>query len=142
KEKTFSILFDKDFDFLQTVVLDKEPKYKPVNQGISTINILSLNDNKIEIECKTTEPAIILVSSNYEKGWKAYNLDNKDIKYEIIQANYIYRAISVDKGVHRIRFEYKPLSFLIGSWISVFSWVLLIITAISLYCKRKYIKLK
>jgi len=137
KEKTFSILFDKDFDFLQTVVLEKEPKYKPVKQGNSTINILSLSDNEIEIECKTSEPAIILVSSNYEKGWKTYDLNNKDNRYEIIQANYIYRAISIDKGTHTIRFEYKPLSFIIGSWISVSSWVLLIITAVFLYRKRK-----
>lgn len=125
KAKTFSILFDKDFDFLQTVVLEKEPKYKPVKQGNSTINILSLSDNEIEIECTTTEPAIILLSSNYEKGWIAYDLDNKKNRYEIITANYIYKAICIKKGNHKIRFEYNPLSFIIGFWISVISWLLL-----------------
>ena len=142
KEKTFSILFNKNFDFLNTVVLEKEPLYKPLKQGASTVNILSLNDNEIEIECKTSEPAIILISSNYEKGWRAYNMDNNKVKYEIIPANYIYRAISVDKGVHRIRFEYRPLSFTAGLLISFFSWMLLAGVLVFFTRREKSLKLK
>lgn len=142
KEKTFSILFNKNFDFLNTVVLEKEPLYKPLKQGASTVNILSLNDNEIEIECKTSEPAIILISSNYEKGWRAYNMDNNKVKYEIIPANYIYRAISVDKGVHRIRFEYRPLSFTAGLLISFFSWILLAGVLVFFTRREKSLKLK
>jgi len=137
KDKIFSLLSDKNFDFIKTAVLEKEPKYPLKQKGDYKINILYLSGNVFDVYCLTTQPAVIVLSGNYEKGWKAYNIDDNNIKYEIIPADYIYRAISVDAGIHRIRFEYKPLSFSIGKWISGFAW-LLIIFAIIYFHKKTF----
>lgn len=124
KEKIYKILSNNNFNIFDKIVLEKEPKYKPISKGNYNLNILSFNENSIEFECDTTEPAIILYTDNYSRGWKAYEIDNPKKKYEIICADYIYKAISIDKGYHKIRFEYKPLSFVAGMWISIFSWII------------------
>jgi len=124
KENAYDILSDKNFNVFDTVVLEQEPKFKPKSKGNYNIEILYFNENSIEFECNTTEPAIILYTDNYAQGWKAYNIDNPKQKHEIICADYIYKAISIDKGRHKIRIEYKPISFFIGMWISIFSWII------------------
>lgn len=126
KDKIYDILSDKNFNIFDTVVLEDTPKYKTVIKGNYNLKILHFNENSLDFECNTSEPAIILYTDNYARGWKAYEIDNPKQKYEIICADYLYKAISVDKGYHKIRFEYKPLSFVIGVWISIFSWIIFV----------------
>ena len=123
KEKIYNILSNENFNIFDTVVLEKEPKYKTQKKGIYSIDILYFDENSIEFECNTTEPAIILYTDSYANGWKAYNIDNPKQKYEIICADYIYKAISIDKGKHKIRIEYKPTTFFAGMWTSIISWI-------------------
>ncbi len=137
KEKIYKDLFDESFNIFNTVILEKEPQFKPQTTGEYTIKIISFNENSIEFECNTTEPAIIMYTDNYARGWKAYNIENPKEKYKIICADYIYKAISINQGNHKIRFEYKPLSFIIGMWISIISWIIFMFFAFLLYYKKK-----
>ena len=127
------------FDIFNTVILEKEPYFKPQAKGVYDINILSFNENAIDFEINTTEPAIILYADNYTKDWRAYNIDNPKQKYEIICADYIYKSISVDKGYHKIRFEYKPISFIAGKWISIISWIIFIFFWILSHIRKRKI---
>ena len=138
KSETYNILSNKKFDIFNTVVLEQEPKFKPKIKGNYSIKILYFNENSIEFECNTTEPAIILYTDNYAKGWKAYEIDNPKQKYEIICADYIYKAISVNQGNHKIRIEYRPLAFYVSMWVSIFSWITFFIL-LFIY-KKKFIK--
>ena len=137
KERTYKKLYNEYFDIFDTVVLEKEPTFKPQTKGDYDINILSCNGNSMDFEVTTTEPAIILYADNYTKDWKAYNIDNPKQKYEIICADYIYKAISVDKGHHKIRFEYKPISFIIGMWVSITSWIIFTFFWIFIYIRKR-----
>ena len=136
KENIYEILSSKNFNIFENIILEKEPKYQPTVKGEYDLNFLHFDENSIEFECKTTEPAIILYTDNYAKGWKAYNVDNPKQKYDIICADYIYKAISVDKGYHKIRFEYKPMSFVIGMWLSIVSWIIFVFSFIILKYKK------
>ena len=138
KEKIFELLSRKDFNIFNTVVLEKQPQYEVKDKGDYKLNILYFDENSIEFECKTNKPAIILYTDNYSRGWRAYNLDNSKEKYEIICADYIYKAISINEGNHKIRIEYKPLSFIIGMWISIVSWIIFISFFIFFYIKIFY----
>jgi len=137
KEKIFKLLSQKDFDIFDTVVLEKQPQYEITEKGEYNLNFLYFDENSIEFECETTKPAIILYTDNYSRGWIAYNIDNPKEKYEIIPADYIYKAISINEGKHKIRIEYNPKSFVIGLWISIISWIIYILLYI--YIKFFYI---
>lgn len=141
KEKIFELLSKKDFNIFDTVILEKQPQYEVKDKGEYELNILYFDENSIEFECKTNKPAIILYTDNYSRGWRAYNLDYSKEKYEIICADYIYKAISINEGNHKIRIEYKPLSFIIGMWVSTVSWIIFISFFIFFYIKI-FIKIK
>ena len=141
REKIHALLYNNNNNKLklsETVFLEKEPKYKPYNKGEYDFKIMFFNENKIDFECNTTEPVIILYTDNYARGWKAYNIENPKEEYKILCADYIYKAISVDKGYHKIRFEYMPLSFVLGKWISFVSWIIFIIFIFFCYTKNKF----
>ena len=127
-----------NFNIFNTVILEKEPHIKPIKEGKNKLNILSFNENTIDFEIDTTEPAIILYTDNYTKDWQARDIDSPKQKYEIICADYIYKAISVDKGYHRIRFEYKPISFIAGMYISVVSWGIFLLLLFYYIRKNKF----
>jgi hypothetical protein len=137
KNTIYENLYNEDFNIFDTVILEKEPYFKPQTKGIYNINIVSFNENSIDFEVTTTEPAIVLYTDNYTKDWKAYNIENPKQEYEIICADYIYKAISIDKGHHKIRFEYKPLTFIISAWISIISWIIFISFSVILILKKK-----
>lgn len=137
KEKIYELLSQHDFNIFDTVVLEKQPQYETKEKGEYNINIIYFNENSIEFECETTQPAIILYTDNYSKGWKAYNIENPKEKYKIICADYIYKAISVNEGKHKIKIEYKPKSFIIGLWVSIISWIIFIGFIVYFYIKRR-----
>ena len=133
KEKIYEILSQKDFNIFDTVILEKPPKYEIKNKGEYKLNITYFDENSIEFECETNVPAIILYTDNYSKDWKSYNIENPKEKYEIICADSIYKAISINEGVHRIRIEYKSKSFIGGMYISLISWIVFVIFSMFLY---------
>ena len=124
KEKIYKMLSQNDFDIFNTVILEKQPKYEIKNKGEYKLKITDFDENSIEFECYTTEPAIVLYTDNYSRGWTAYNMDNSKEKYEIICADYIYKALSINAGSNKIRIEYKPKTFILGAIISAVSWIL------------------
>ncbi|MCK4649150.1 YfhO family protein, partial [bacterium] len=71
----------------------------------------------------------------YYPGWKAY-VDGKEEK--IYQANYILRAVYLGPGKHDIRFIYDPLSFKVGTYISLITALFLLLVII--YRVGQYVK--
>jgi uncharacterized membrane protein YfhO len=45
---------------------------------------------------------------------------------EILTANHAFRAVSLDEGEHTVVFEYVPLSFRLGVWITAAAVLLLV----------------
>lgn len=128
KEKIYDILCDDNFSIFNTVVLEKEPQFAVNKKGFGSIKPLYFDESSVVFECETDSPAIILYTDNYIKDWKAYEIDNPKQKYEVLCADYIYKAISIDKGYHKIKFEYKPKAFVIGKWISAVSWLMFLLS--------------
>jgi uncharacterized membrane protein YfhO len=57
----------------------------------------------------------------YPKGWKAY-IDDKETP--IAKVNYLLRGLSVPAGNHKIRFEFKPESYIVGNRLSLISGII------------------
>ena len=84
---------------------------------ISTIRI---ENGYQSFKITTDKPAIFVVSNSPYPGWEAI-IDSK--KTTIYPANINSQAIIVPQGEHRVAFEYKPKSFIIGLITSSVSYI-------------------
>ena len=92
----------------------------PVVDG-SEARILDYQPNTVTIEARMESDGLLVLSDVYYPGWKAY-VDGEE--KQIYRADYIFRAVYLNKGYHMIRFSYQPASFRLGltiSGISLFS---------------------
>jgi len=124
EDEDYRVAFkDKAFDPSAVVLLDKNPKTfncarnkSPRAGKDSYVNLTSYQSNSVDLEVKSANRQFLFLSDSYYPGWKAY-VDGEET--EILRANYLFRAIVVEPGRHKVRFEYDPLSFKLGLAISV-----------------------
>jgi len=136
-------LIDRNWDPRREVVLEEEPilsKQQTGNppglsarraggrgQGTvaisdkrSTINesadIVKYAPNEVIIKASVNSPKFLVLSDSYYPGWKVYVDERPD---KIYVADYIIRAVYLDKGEHTVRFVFDPFSFRLGLWISL-----------------------
>ena len=50
------------------------------------------------------------------RGWQAL-VDGRPVP--MLRADYLFRAVTVPAGVHTVRFEYRPSTFVWGWWVSL-----------------------
>jgi hypothetical protein len=131
-EEEFARAFhDSDFNPREIVLLEsapdrfltlkKQPAVPTLSQGVK---IVTYENNRIVLDVSTTEAALLFMSEAHYPGWKAY-VDGR--AEEILRANYVFRAVPVGPGSHRIEVVYQPLSFKIGLAISLLTTFLLIV---------------
>jgi uncharacterized membrane protein YfhO len=58
----------------------------------------------------------LVLSDQWYPGWHGY-VDGQP--QEIYRANYLFRAVQLDAGSHLVEFQYRPVSFLVGSVITL-----------------------
>ena len=135
-QKNLDLIFDPKVDLSTTVILEEKPielnsPYKFINleksSNDSFASITSYEPQKVEIVTRSDKPQMLFLSDNYYPGWNAY-VDNN--KTKIYRANYTFRSIYLPKGNHKVTFEYEPISFKIGSTISLLSVIAILVLII------------
>lgn len=118
-----------NLDPRQTVVLETEDTtlLPPQSSASSSATIINETPQHLEIEVDAAADGYLVLLDTFYPGWVALIDDQSTAIY---RANYIARAIFVPSGRHLVQFEYRPLSFKIGVWLSLFSLTLLIIVAV------------
>jgi hypothetical protein len=66
---------------------------------------------RIDIKVQAAAPALLVLSDLFYPGWEA-TVDGRAA--EILQANYVMRAVAIPQGAHDVRFLYRPASFRAG----------------------------
>jgi hypothetical protein len=109
------------FDPLKRVILEREPRPAPVAGGKpGRARILREGSDFMEIEADLEQPSVLLVTDAWTPAWRAVPLEAGDARrYELMPANYILRAVALDRGRHRLRLEYAPGEFRLGAAISI-----------------------
>jgi uncharacterized membrane protein YfhO len=83
-------------------------------------------------------PGWLVLADSYFPGWKAYRSDpiesSNEIELKIVRANGNFRAVLLEAGVHRVRFQYAPTSFKLGLYSSLTAIV--VISLLVLYRLR------
>ena len=120
-----NIMVNKRFDPGKYVVLGEDPgsngpKGIPRRDGqnYKEVVIGKYRPNYISIDAELVKPGFLFLSDSYYPGWKAY-VDGRETK--IYRANFMFRAVALDRGAHKIEFVYDPLSFKLGMVISIFT---------------------
>jgi uncharacterized membrane protein YfhO len=85
-----------------------------------TANII--RSGELDVLVNTRSPGLLVVPEQYYPGWQA-TVDGKQAP--IYAVNGTFRGIFLSAGNHMIKFEYRPLSFIVGSSISLLSLLFL-----------------
>lgn len=117
-----------EIDTRNTAVIDVSKFKAPTVQYDSTSSI-TLTENKpnlMKYEAETQTANLAVFSEiYYPKGWTA-TIDGKES--EILQVNYVLRALEVPAGKHTIEFRFAPKSYTVGNPItSASSWILVLV---------------
>jgi hypothetical protein len=78
--------------------------------------VLRRDPNRIMILADMTQPGYLVLTDIYYPGWQA-TVDGEPT--EILLANHAFRAVGLGAGDHTVIFEYTPLSFRIGAWLTM-----------------------
>jgi hypothetical protein len=127
------------FDPLRKVILESVPVPQPDRMPTAgTVVIEESSTDSLHIRGKLGRAAILLITDSYSSGWQARALSGSvQQNYQVMPADYTLMAIPLAAGEHRLILEYKPLSFLIGKGLSLFSLGIYIIVLIW-YLKKRY----
>jgi hypothetical protein len=79
------------------------------------VQIISETTTEVKIAVQTGTDGYVLLADTFYPGWKAY-VDNQATT--VCRANGAQRAVFVEAGQHRVRFQYAPVSIRLGAWIS------------------------
>ncbi len=116
-----------------TAIVNKEFENKLQNFDPDVngqIKLTSYSPNKLEYTVQNANDGFAVFSEVWygEKGaWKAY-IDDKQTDF--VRVDYILRGMKVPAGNHKIKYEFKPASYIMGEKISLFSSLFMILLAI------------
>jgi len=133
EQKILSTMFSDNLDLRKELVLEKDPGIGQIDAKIGKTTINRYTPNQIEILVDAKEKGMLFLSDIYYKGWIA-KVDG--VNSEIYRANYVFRAVPISKGKHRVEFIYDPLSFRIGVY-GFFTGVVLIIGTSAILSRRR-----
>jgi hypothetical protein len=113
------LLANTSFDPQRDVVLSAGPPtgaFPKSPRKSERLSISQYTSDKIKAHIYADDPAIVLFSESYDKGWKAY-VDNKNVP--LITANYNFMACAVGPGQHEVLFRYEPQNFYLALKLSL-----------------------
>lgn len=137
RKQILETLKDPHFDPRAVLILEEDPEESVddtfLEEGSDLVKFISYKEDEFVLEASLDRSGFLFLSEVHYPGWKAF-VDGKPTK--IYRANYLFRSIYLDKGVHTIKFIYRPISFEIGASITVLTLMALIGLFI-LYVYRK-----
>jgi len=102
-------------------------------QSGSRCKIVKYAPNVVQIDTSLSKSGFLFLSDTYYPGWKVYvNGEEK----RIIKADIFFRAVTLPAGRHEVKFIYDPLTFKIGSIISLATLIGLI-TCVGYHFKKR-----
>lgn len=109
-----AMMHGKKFNPAKEIILDEKPEVAG-GQKYKEAKILSYKPNEVIISAELKKPGFLFLSDTYYPGWRVF-VDARE--HKILRANYMFRAVALDRGPHIVRFVYDPLSFKIGGIVS------------------------
>jgi len=119
-------LANEEFDPAALVILEEEPDPHSVRIDMpaeeSSARVLEYTPNRVTVEAELSSDGFLVLSDLYYSGWKAL-VDGEEQK--VYKADYVFRAVQLEKGRHMVEFILDPLSFKIGLSTSVLTFLVM-----------------
>jgi hypothetical protein len=74
------------------------------------------DEEVVEVDATLAADGLLVLADSFYPGWRA-TVDG--ISAPIVAANHLFRAVPVPAGAHRVRFEYRPMTFTAGAALSL-----------------------
>jgi hypothetical protein len=106
------------FDPRDVLYLTEDPKIsvEPLHPA-ARAEFVHYGIQSMELKTTTAGKNLLFVSETYYPvGWKAF-LDGKEIP--IYRANYLFRAVVVPAGIHKLEMKFEPRGFYLGKNLSL-----------------------
>ncbi len=95
---------------------------------------LQYGSNRVTMDATLPQPGYLVLLDTYYPSWQAF-VDGRS--QPILRANYAFRAVALPAGPHRVEFVYRPSSFRAGIWVSLVTWIGVIVAVLWLRQRRK-----
>jgi hypothetical protein len=105
----------------------------PLQVAPYTVTVLPSPPNQVTIRAVLPQPGYLVLADTFYPGWQAF-VDGLPV--EIWRANYAFRAVSLNEGVHDVHWVYRPRSFTLG-WICSASALAAAAAAMLSACRRR-----
>ncbi len=92
------------------------PLVNTARRPVSAGTITTYRSRLVETRFTTSSVALVELNDTFFPGWNAY-LDGRPAT--ILRANYLFRGVVVGPGKHVLVFKYEPVSFAVGSALSL-----------------------
>jgi hypothetical protein len=99
-----------------------QDKLSPITPHVSLLTYHSPQLISAQVESPT--PALLILSETYYPGWQA-TIDGQPAP--LLRADYVLRAVPVPAGEHTVKLTFRPLSFTIGTGISILTVIILLL---------------
>jgi len=111
-------LLSPDFDPESEILLEETPRILPsrTKRVKGEVRVIKESNQRLLLEVVSEEEAILFLNDTYYPGWKAF-VDGQEER--ILRADYLFRAIVLPKGKHKVEFIYRPLSLRLGMFFSL-----------------------
>ena len=119
--ETANLLISPDFEPGEEAVVETIPKSwrdAAPRTPAGTATIVTYGNDQLTIETNAQTPSWLVVNDSFYPGWQA-RIDGRVVP--IVRTNALVRGIAVPAGHNLVDLRYRPMSFRIGVFLSLFS---------------------
>ncbi len=80
----------------------------------------------VDLYAGLDRPGLVVLADAYYPGWIA-TVDGTPAL--VLPTNHLFRGVPAPAGTHRVRFEYRPASVILGAAASVVGWLVILLLA-------------
>jgi hypothetical protein len=90
-----------------TTLLEAEPVFAAAGPPASVdgARVLVYEADRVEVEATLTRPGLLVLGDTHYPGWRA-EVAGRVVPH--LRANYLFRAVALGPGQHRVVFQYQP----------------------------------
>jgi hypothetical protein len=118
-EQAWQKVIEPGFNPLQTAILEETGTAAGeacLPGGAGRVQILAEGPDRVTVQAITDRPGWLVLSDIWYPGWLV-RVDGKTAS--LLRANYLFRAVRLEPGEHRVEFVYSPASFWTGLAVSL-----------------------